>query len=154
MSRSEIRRTSVRIALCLGILAASCQAPNVSLLDQQLRDGRVIRDVLTSELPTAILVYSPSMCYACSPLLSRWEAIANSGRVKLVLLMYEDPSPSDLRALRRQRIPVTGVLASWRWSKSLVPSEYLVQGGVIRARAEGADEVRAMSLWSHRLVSP
>lgn len=86
-------------------------------------------------------------------MLAQWEALAKTGSVRLVLLMYKQPSASDAKALRRERIPVAGAIASSNWPKSLVPSEYLVHGGVIRARAEGVEEVRAMILATHRLVA-
>lgn len=61
----------------------------------------------------AILVYEASMCFACSPYLTRWEELSRRKSVPLILLLREPPSPSERRAIRLQRVPV-----AWRASSN------------------------------------
>ncbi len=99
----------------------------------------------------AILVYDASMCFACSPYLTRWEEVSRRKSVPLILLLREPPSPSERRAIRLQRVPVVGVIQRrTTWPPS--PSEYLVRSGRIIATAEGELEVRRKRLWEHPLV--
>lgn len=99
----------------------------------------------------AILVYDASMCFACSPYLTRWEEVSRRKSVPLILLLREPPSPSERRAIRLQRVPVAGVIQRrTTWPPS--PSEYLVRSGRIIATAEGELEVRRKRLWEHPLV--
>lgn len=99
----------------------------------------------------AILVYDASMCFACSPYLTRWEELSRKKQVPLILLLREPPSPSERRAIRLQRVPVVGVIQRrTTWPPS--PSEYLVRSGRIIATAEGELEVRRKRLWEHPLV--
>lgn len=99
----------------------------------------------------ALLVYDASMCFACSPYLTRWEDVARSKHVPLILLLRTPPSPGERRAIRLQRVPVTGVM-HWRTTPPPGPSEYLVRNGHIIAMAEGEMDVRRKRLWEHPLV--
>jgi len=110
-------------------------------LEEAARPGQV----------AAILVYDASMCFACSPYLTRWEELSRKKQVPLILLLREPPSPSERRAIRLQRVPVVGVIQRrTTWPPS--PSEYLVRSGRIIATAEGELEVRRKRLWEHPLV--
>jgi hypothetical protein len=122
----------------------ACDA-DPSLLSSRLANGQSIEDAVRSDTATIVLVYDSEMCFSCSPMFTRWEAIARQAGMTLILLLADEPSPDDARALRRERIPVAGVVADW--PKRLVPAEYVFRRGVLVTKAEGMEEIRRSKLW-------
>lgn len=72
-----------------------------------------------------MLAYTTEYAFSCAATLNRWNELDRQGRVNLILLLTDEPSPADRRALARRRIQVSGVLAS---RSDREPREYLVDG--------------------------
>jgi hypothetical protein len=118
----------------------------VAVLDLRTRDGAMVRDLVAEER-TAILIYAASTCFGCGTPLAYWEELARSGRLRLLVLISGEVTEADLRNLRIQRIPAVAISEQDAKRASSVPSEYVVIGGRIEERAEGAGEVRERRLW-------
>jgi hypothetical protein len=79
-----------------------------------------------------VLAYSTRYAFSCAATLNRWNELDRRGRVHLVLLLTDEPSAADRRALARRRIRVSGVLAR----SDGKPREYLVDGHAASVVAE------------------
>ncbi len=154
IDRSNNTRSKQRqwlVALVSALLWACGQRQN-PILDVSLEDGRVIRDLTASDLPTAILVYDATTCLYCSTPLPHWEELARQHRIHLILLIAGKLSDAHRRAFIVQRIPVTGILKDPSRTSVPIPSEYLVRGPEIMASAEGFREIRTRRLWQHAIL--
>lgn len=140
------------LALVAVLALAGCAGSPDAILNRRPEDGRTVRELTASDITTALLVYDPATCIACGTPLASWEALARQDAVKLVLLLAGPVSHAGRRVLRIRRIPVSGILKSPRWRSNTVPSECLVQSGVVRAKAEGRTEIRNQRLWTHPLI--
>ncbi|MCC6317990.1 MAG: hypothetical protein IT361_09890 [Gemmatimonadaceae bacterium] len=133
----------------LGALAAvSCGNGNeASLLGQRLYDGRTIASAVATSTASAnmVLVYEAEMCFSCSTMFSRWEALANDGSVSLFLMLDKAPKQDTKMALQRQRIPVSGVVRDW--PSSDIPSEHLIVNGRVVMSAIGLSSIRRVAMW-------
>lgn len=75
-------------------------------------------------------------------MLSHWEALANTSRASVILMLKEDTR----MALMRQMIPVSGVMRNW--PTSAVPSEHVLLNGRVVISALGLPDMRRAALAS------
>ena len=143
-ARSRMVATALFVLLIVTSLN-SCGS-DAAVLDLKTRDGKMVRDLIAEE-PTAILIYAASTCFGCGTPLAYWEQLARSGRVRLLVLISGDVVEADLRNLRIQRIRAVALSEQAAIRTASVPSEYVIVGGRIVERAEGAGQVRERRLW-------
>lgn len=150
------RFAATRGALAALVLAGACasQASSAttpaSILDRRLTDGRSVRDIARGSIPTALLVYTPGICYACGTPLPLWERASRQGSIKLVLVLTATPTKDEERQLVLERVPVTGILAPEKTDAQSTPgpSEYVIRSDSIVSRAVGMPQIRGRKLWS------
>ena len=137
-------------ALLLVLLLApsvGCASRPASVLDERLRGGQTIAELAAGDRPTVVLVYPPGYCFTCAPQIAQWQQYEREGRIRLAVVLAEEPSEADKRALVMRRIKVSGVLSSPPWRKaSEMPREYLVEQGRVRLAAVGVEETGRKSL--------
>lgn len=126
--------------------APSCSRGKGDVLLLTTTDGRNIADVVPDSGGTILLVYEPYRCYSCSTLLSSWEERSKMLGLALRLVMSEEPDANEWRTLRRERIPVVGVLDARSQRRLEAPAEFLFRGRELVARAEGGAAVRKRAL--------
>jgi hypothetical protein len=131
----------------LACLVPACHSPPDTVLEGRLEDGRVLRELMAPDRPTALLIYDASTCFSCGTPIPNWEAMERDGKIRLVLVLTGSPTDADQRVLRIRRIPVTAILKDHPQSL-IVPSEYVVEGGAIRAAAEGRRQIDSLRLWT------
>lgn len=135
----------IRILAVATISFGCAGAEPASVLDVRLGDGSALSETVKADTTTIVLVYEPGMCFSCSPMFTRWEAAAQRHGARLLLVLADEPSVEAARALRRLRIPVAGIAASW--PKRLVPAEYVFRNGELVDKAEGLIDMQRRKLW-------
>lgn len=135
----------------LAAIVGGCETRTPDILAQKLADGRTVAQIVTdSGPPTALLVYTSDMCLFCATPLLDWEKLERNGQVRVVLLLAGDIDEADARQLKIERIPVAGHVLR---PGGPVPSEYVLQGGRVVARAEGVAAIRRLRLWTKPATS-
>lgn len=148
--RRRLRLAGPAIAL---LVAVACGRAPQTILDAELRDGTIVRDLLQPDLRTAVLVYRAQTCLACSTPLPLWEQLERQGRVRLILLLVDPVSDADRRVLTIQRIPVRGILRTLPRNVAL-PAEFIVSDGKVTQAALGVGRTSASALWAFPTESP
>ncbi|MEW5927239.1 MAG: hypothetical protein AB1941_07135 [Gemmatimonadota bacterium] len=110
------------------------------MLDARTTEGRPVREMIAADRPTVILHYPSSFCFACGQDLGEWVEHDRAGRIRLVLLLADEPSAATRSALAVRRIRIDGVVAPPGWTP--VPREYLVENGEVKIATADRDAGR------------
>lgn len=154
ISRGGHRLGMMALVYC-GALAGCARPVNgaaatSSILTRTLTDGRSVQQLVAGGKPTALLVYTPTICYSCGTPLPLWERAARDGKLRLVLVLTKPPSKAEQEQLILQRVRVAGVLAhsGSEAASASEPSEYVIRSDSIVAQAIGQAQIRGRKLWS------
>jgi hypothetical protein len=109
---------------------AGCASAPADVLGARTAEGRPVRELIAADRPTVILHYPSSFCFACGQDLGEWVDHDRAGRIRLVLLLADEPSAGTRSALAVRRIRIDGVVAPP--GRTPVPREYLVENGRVR----------------------
>jgi hypothetical protein len=109
---------------------AGCASAPADVLDARTSAGTPVRELVAADRPTVILHYPSSFCFACGQDLGEWVEHDRAGRIRLVLLLADEPTAGTRNALAVRRIRIDGVVAPP--GRMPVPREYLVENGTIR----------------------
>lgn len=136
-------------ALTLVLLGAiggcGSAAGQESVLNLRLSDGRLVGSLITSERPTALLLYDAATCLWCGTSLPRWEELERTGQVRVLIVLAGEPSKEQSIVLQTRRIPVAGHLRSA--GGLTVPSEFVIEGDSVIGAAFGVADIRSRRLW-------
>lgn len=103
-----------------------------------LQGGKTVETLLDSQSPTAVLLYSPTNCMACSAEIADWQAVSRSKAIKVVLLLDHEPTPAEAKILRIERVKYDGIYRKpWYKRPPLVPEEMFVEDGQVKAFWDG-----------------
>lgn len=111
-SRNPVGDGAKRVALAL--LCVSAQLIMTSCRDtfggdSLLQNDGAVKDLLATDRATAILFYSPADCFSCITPIGEWRDVAESKRVRVVLVLDRTPNAEEMRALKLQRLRVDAV---------------------------------------------
>jgi hypothetical protein len=130
---------AILVWLAVAVVAGARLLEPNEVLKEPLQNGGRIADLVAPGIPTAILVYSPEYCFACIAELAEWEEHERAGHLRLLLILDDEPTVEDLRAMAMLRVDIDGVLSWSKWLRTQrSPREYLLLHGVLLAQGEGA----------------
>jgi hypothetical protein len=148
---SARRRRGVRlfpmVTMCfVGMNSFSCAEPatrnSVEWGLMPLLDGRLVSDLGLADT-AAVMLVDPTHCFTCGGDVASWRSWAGeSPRRSVAVVLLRSPSPRETEELARQRLPITGVLASRVPITS--PTALLFTDGELRDVASGEGPVGAL----------
>lgn len=71
--------------------------------------GDVAR-VTGQPVPTAFLLFDPQDCFTCAAQIGRWMDLRRHSPGRVAIVLTEEPSAGERRALAARRIPVDGIV--------------------------------------------
>jgi hypothetical protein len=110
----------------------------VDVLGARTSEGKPVRELIAADRPSVILHYPSSFCFACGQDLGEWVEHDRAGRIRLVLLLADEPSVGARGALAVRRIKIAGVVEPRR--RMQVPREYLVENGQVSLATQESTE--------------
>lgn len=143
-----MKRLRQLAGVCVAASALACAdavGPATTLVD-----GRTVAELLSPRHPTVVLFYSPTDCFSCGLPLNEWRELASAGRIAMVVVLNREPEEGERRALRIQRVPISGVYARpWYRRVPVTPQELLFDAtGTLVERSDASG-----GAWTSRALS-
>lgn len=114
MRRGRLSAIALTMTVSLGVggVVACSQAEltNASIDSLALSDGRLLRDILGSTAPAAVLVLDPISCLVCDPLMAEWILAYQRSVPRVQLVFCRAPTEPERRRLLASRIRSAGVV--------------------------------------------
>lgn len=138
-------RRWVLVVLAGSVAAASLFVWRYATMDvrrERLLSGLQVGQLVRTDKPTVLLVYSPTNAFACRAALDEWKELERRGIVHVVFVLSEPPSEGDRRSLAIRRVRVDGVLkTNALLPRRPSPRAYLVNAQVKSAELANLDAV-------------
>lgn len=97
--------------ICLAYAALLSCSSGDGVSEIRLIDGRTIRDAVSAEGMSVVLVYSPDRCFSCAGILGRWVQLDREATgLQVALILTSEPDEREKRDLALRRVPVAGVV--------------------------------------------